>query len=273
MKPEKLLFILIFVLALTGSALAQVKPLEHGHAHNDYVHSKPLFEALENGFTSIEIDVFLHHGELKVAHVPVGLDDKPTLEELYLAPIAKVIAQNGGSVYKGYSTPVIFMIDFKTGDAETYIRLKEVLAKYERYLTVYKGDSVIRQGAISILISGASPVAQVLQQDSALVTIDGAIHDMNNTANARVITRYSDPWERYFSWKGNGQIPKRQLEKLKALVAKAHALHKQIRFYHIPDKPNAWKVLLAAGVDWINTNELGTYKSYLADKAMSEWKL
>lgn len=33
-----------------------VIPLARAHAHNDYVHTRPLLDALEHGFTSIEAD-------------------------------------------------------------------------------------------------------------------------------------------------------------------------------------------------------------------------
>ena len=73
---------LLFVLLLIANfCRAQVIPLSHGHAHNDYVHARPLFEALESGFTSIEIDVYLYKGELKVSHLAVGLDKKPNTNQ------------------------------------------------------------------------------------------------------------------------------------------------------------------------------------------------
>ena len=181
---KRLLFIWLL---LQSCCLALVIPLSHGHAHNDYVHTRPLFEALENGFTSIEIDVYLHQGELKVAHLPFGLDKKKNIQQLYLDPIKKVIEQNGGNVYKGFVTPVIFMIDFKTGSSETYNRLKEILKNYESMITVYKGDSVIHQRAINILITGNSPLNPVLKEDSSVVTIDGNINDMNNTLQYRIV--------------------------------------------------------------------------------------
>ncbi len=253
---------LFFALFLTVNLQAQVAPIAHGHAHNDYVHKRPLFEALESGFTSIEIDVYLHEGELKVAHLPLGLGDKQNIQQLYLDPIAAVIDSNNGRVYRGFDTTVIFMIDFKTAGAETYAKLKEVLKPYERFITLYRGDSVIRQGAINILISGANPIAQMLTEENCLATVDGALGDMDNAEKARVITRYSDPWERYFTWKGGGKMPVAQRAKLDSLVAKAHSLHKHIRFYHIPDKPLVWKTLLLAGVDWINTNKLKEFQHF-----------
>jgi hypothetical protein len=84
----RLIFTSLFVLLTTvcGAQIAQ-----HGHAHNDYMHKRPLFEALENGFTSIEIDVFLHNNDLVVSHTAAGLDKKQDIEELYLKPIQKIM--------------------------------------------------------------------------------------------------------------------------------------------------------------------------------------
>ena len=37
-------------------------PLAQAHAHNDYEHDRPLLDALEHGFTSVEADVWLVDG-------------------------------------------------------------------------------------------------------------------------------------------------------------------------------------------------------------------
>lgn len=240
----------------------QVQPIQHGHAHNDYEHTRPLLEALENGFTSIEIDVYLHNNDLIVSHDPVGLNKKPDIESLYLKPIQKIIGQNGGVVYKGYPQPVIFMIDIKTSGDETYAKLKDILAKYDNMLAVYRDDSVIREGPIHILLSGRKPYKSLLKESTAYATMDADIADINKHDYYRVVTRYSDPWGSYFTWNGNGEMPATQKAKLDSLVAVAHQLKKQIRFYHIPDKPEAWKVLLDAHVDWVNTDRLHDYAQF-----------
>lgn len=259
---------LVFMFFLCAAQLlnAQVEPLKHGHAHNDYVHKRPLFEALENGFTSIEIDVFLHNNQLVVSHIGVGLNSKKTIEELYLNPISKVIEQNGGTVYKGYNTPVIFMIDFKTNSTATYLKLKKVLKNYESIITVYHKDSIVRFRPVQILISGRSPIAELMQEDTAFATVDGDLFAISNSTYDKVITRYSTAWERYFTWKGNGEMPFEQKQQLDFLIDKAHAKNKNIRFYHIPDKPNCWRVLLNAGVDWINTNRLSAFRKYFVNE-------
>lgn len=241
---------------------AQTVPLPNGHAHNDYVHKQPLYDALANGFTSIEIDVYLHQGQLKVAHMPFGLKNKKTIQEMYLDPIAKLIDANGNWVYRGSQTSVILMIDFKTEGVATYQKLKQILQGYSSILTVYSGDSVIRKGAIQILISGGSPVAELVKEDTAFVTVDADIKNMENKTVSKFCTRFSSPWQNYFTWLGVGAMAKKQQKKLYALVAEVHARGKQIRFYHIPDKEKVWRTLLHAGVDWINTNKLKQYRQF-----------
>jgi hypothetical protein len=45
-----------------------VVPLARAHAHNDFQHERPLFDALAHGFTSVEADVWLVNGELLIGH-------------------------------------------------------------------------------------------------------------------------------------------------------------------------------------------------------------
>jgi glycerophosphoryl diester phosphodiesterase len=255
--PSTLLLIFFYCLSI-----AQVQPIQHGHAHNDYMHKRPLMEALENGFTSIEIDVFLHNDSLIVSHDAIGLDKKPDIESLYLRPIQKIIRQNGGTVYKGYSTPVIFMIDFKTSGDDTYAKLKTVLARYSDILAVFHNDSVIKPGPISILISGSKPFKSLLSENTSYATMDADISDMSKRERDRVVTRYSDPWGAHFTWNGKGQMPANQKARMDSLVTAAHQLKKQIRFYGIPDNPNCWKELLDAHLDWINTDHLKEYAEF-----------
>jgi hypothetical protein len=65
MRRFSLLFWCQLVLVLHA---AEPKPLVRAHAHNDYEHARPLFDALDRGFCSVEADVYLIDGELLVAH-------------------------------------------------------------------------------------------------------------------------------------------------------------------------------------------------------------
>lgn len=58
-------------------------PLRHAHAHND-LHERPLLDALEHGFASVEADVYLVDGQLLVGHTRAELkpDDLINTDDL-----------------------------------------------------------------------------------------------------------------------------------------------------------------------------------------------
>jgi glycerophosphoryl diester phosphodiesterase len=112
-----------------------------------------------------------------------------------------------------------------------------------------------------------------MAEDTSFVTIDADIKAVDQNKHDKVITRYSDPWGNYFTWKGIGAMPKAEKEQLEELIKKVHAKGKHIRFYHIPDKPNVWKFLLDEGVDWINTDKLAAYSKFYNNRIKNIPKL
>lgn len=238
---------------------AQDSILTHGHAHNDYLHKRPLFDALSNGFTSIEVDVYLFNNKLVASHLPIGLYSKKSMEELYFHPLDSIIRSNGGHVYEGSDAPLILMVDFKEGGSILYPPLQALLKKYEPLITLYQGDSIVRKGPLQILISGSKPV---LADTINMVTLDMGLNALKLTAAQKHATRFSDNWNSHFTWNGKGPMPEAQKKELDALIYRAHQLHKHIRFYHIPDKPKVWRTLLDAGLDWINTDKLKEFRRF-----------
>ena len=69
------------------SSVAQSIYLPNAYAHNDYWHKRPLLDALENGYSYVEADIFLLNGNLVVSHILPFLKKKRTLEKLYLKPL------------------------------------------------------------------------------------------------------------------------------------------------------------------------------------------
>src|SRR5207244_7981145 len=87
---------------------SRVVPLPQAHAHNDYEHKRPLQDALDHGFCSVEADVFLVDGQMLVGHDRKDLRPGRTLEKLYLEPLRERVRLNGGRVYsKG---PTVFLL-------------------------------------------------------------------------------------------------------------------------------------------------------------------
>src|SRR5262249_2179377 len=136
-----MVLIAAFESAGAHAAPPDVAPLANAHAHNDYEHKRPLFDALDRGFTSVEADVFLVDGNLLVGHDLKALRPERTLESLYLAPLADRVKQNGGHVYSKASR-FFLLIDIKDDPRQTYRELQKLLAKHAEMLASVEAEKV-----------------------------------------------------------------------------------------------------------------------------------
>src|SRR5579859_5857884 len=114
------------MLIFAAAAEAQVIPLTRVHAHNDYEHKRPLFDALDHGFCSIEADIYLVDGLLLVAHDRSQVRPERTLQALYLDPLRERVKKNGGRVYPN-GPEVTLLIDLKSDWPQIYPALRKVL--------------------------------------------------------------------------------------------------------------------------------------------------
>ena len=249
-----------------AQAGAQTRTLTRAHAHNDYAHPRPLFDALAARFGSIEADVFLVDGKLLVAHERKALTPEKTLEALYLEPLRARIAANRGSVY-GDGVGVTLLIDVKTEAAATYAVLHRVLAGYAAMVTRYENGEV-KPGAISVIISGNRARAAMEQATLRYAAMDGRLGDLDAPLSApSLIPLVSDTWAKLSSWRGDGPLPEADREKIKTRVQQAHAQGRRLRLWAAPDTPAAWEILDACGVDLINTDRLKELAAYLEKNA------
>src|SRR6516164_9823035 len=149
-------FFLSCVLALGAAedraATGPVVPLIHAHAHNDYEHERPLFDALDHGFCSVEADVFLQKDQLLVGHEAKDLQPERTLEKLYLDSLRVRVRVNHGRVYRDGPT-IYLLIDVKTEAKATYKALDKVLARYADILSIVDHGR-FEQKAVTAVISG-----------------------------------------------------------------------------------------------------------------------
>ena len=95
---------------LTWSSKGQSHLVFPAHAHNDYVHNRPLLDALESRFRSVEADVFLRGDSLYVAHDAHEIRSGRTLRAMYLEPLKEIIKEKNLSV-KFDGTPLILLVD------------------------------------------------------------------------------------------------------------------------------------------------------------------
>lgn len=258
-----------------AGAKERVRPLEQAHAHNDYEHARPLFDALDHGFTSVEADIWPVNGELWVAHDPEDLRPGRTLQSLYLDPLAELVRANHGRVYHG--KPVLFqlLVDIKLDGVLTYSLLDSVLRE-PRYSFMFShyDDGKVRPGAVTVVISGDRPRDLMAAQRDRLAFYDGRIvneADLGPGDDARLVPLVSDNWTRVFTWAGIGPMPAAERARLHSIVATAHAADQRVRFWATPDAPGpardaVWSELLAAGVDHVNTDDLAGLEAFLRQR-------
>jgi glycerophosphoryl diester phosphodiesterase family protein len=250
-------------LTLAAQDEKPITPLPRAHAHNDYEHKRPLLDALEQGFCSVEADVYLVGQELLVGHTSRDLKPERTLEKLYLAPLKERMRANGGRVYREGPT-FYLMIDVKTDAKATYAAVDKVLASYGDMLSVVR-DGKFQAGAVTVILSGNRDQETIKSQKVCYVGIDGRPADLDSEAPAHQIPWISTSWGSVFRWKGEGLMSSAERNKLKDFVVKAHRHGRKVRFWATPERPELWKELLAADVDFINTDRLVELRRFLLE--------
>ncbi|WP_235294405.1 PI-PLC domain-containing protein [Portibacter lacus] len=211
------------------------------HAHNDYRNEQPLVEALSLGFKSIEVDIHLIDDELYVSHnTPFALKKEKTLEAMYLEPLSKA---------DFIQDPLILLIDVKTDALETYDKLKEVLGQF-------------KNERIEYVISGNRAIAQMLDDPSRLMSIDGRPEDIGEQFPSDYMPLISQNYNKFFSNRDPSKIDLKEKEAFQKLVNEVHQQGKIIRLWATPDHPEMWEYLKALGVDLINTDKIQEFANY-----------
>lgn len=246
------------------------KSLRRAHAHNDYEHARPLLDALDQGFTSVEADVYtlplLGLADLYVAHDPQDIRLDRTLAALYLEPLKARAAANGGCIQPDCA-PFFLLIDAKTAAESTWSAVETELAKYGDLFTRYENGAV-RPGAVTAILSGNRPRESMRAATRRYCFYDGRFADLDSADPASFMPLISDSWTTQFGWDGNGEMPADQQAKLREVIGKAHAAGRRLRLYNVPDaagpaRDNLWREFIAADQDHINTDDLSGLRAFL----------
>jgi len=251
---------LVWCVAASG---ADPTPLPRAHAHNDYAHRRPLLDALDHGFGSVEADIWLVEGRLLVAHNRSGVKSERTLQALYLDPLRERIARNGGRVYPN-GPPCTLLIDVKSEARETYVVLRELLQGYTNILTAFTPTNTVTN-ALTIILSGNRATRLLTEEGCRFAAVDGRLSDLAANPSPQLVPLISDNWATTFRWRGKGPLADDERQKLRQLVGQTHQQGRRIRFWAAPDNPAGWRELQQAGVDLINTDDLSGLRNWLVE--------
>lgn len=237
--------------------------LPNAYAHNDYWHKRPLFDALENGFTYVEADIYLRKGQLVVAHMLPRLQPSRTLEKLYLDPLTEVFKNDSLGISH---PPITLMIDIKSAPERTYHALTSLLHHYEHLLSYYH-NGTLHKRAVTIVITGHKPIKTIKSLEARYVFIDEDLMKMTREENpSNLFPIASCRYSKLLSGNGEGSLSEAEKDNLRRYVQLAHQHGKVVRLWASPENTLIWKELLSCGVDLINTNKLEELKTFLLNR-------
>ncbi|EEA22383.1 conserved hypothetical protein [Talaromyces marneffei ATCC 18224] len=233
--------------------------------HNDYTRDVPLYDALSAGCMSVEADVWLYSGNLRVAHTDPG-NSGPTIQDLYINPlIALLDAHNpkGGSsngVYpQNSSQSFVLLIDFKSDGTTTWNAVYSALQPLRDagYLSYWDASGFMSR-PITFVASGNAPLAQAksstanpnhdMFMDSRVnESLDG--YDTSNTYYS------SADFESAITSSGSAPLSSSNQKTLTDQLDAGHAKGFLVRYWDLPST-SLWQELVDAGVDRLNVDDL-----------------
>lgn len=220
------------------------------HAHNDYEKTRPFLNAYEQRADYIEADVWLLDGRLVVSH-DKPQPNAPTLDSLYIQPIVRLFNQYKDKVSPARNYTFNLVIDVKDDQAAV---LPKVISLLQENLICF--NRAANPNAVQVIISGNRPKVDTYLDLPMLIQFDGRPNEIYDQETLARVALISDNFRGYSRWDGTGDMPDVDREKLKRVIKRAHSDNKPIRFWAIPDTPNAWKQLRKLGVDIINTDKV-----------------
>ena len=255
-------------MATARPAHAASGPIPFAHAHNDYGHERPLLDALSAGFTSVEADVWLVDGELRLGHTRLETRPGWTLRSAYLEPLAKLADR--GALLPGFREPLQLLIDLKSEGESTYAVVERELACFPRLFSEYAHGRVTRRHVTAVL-SGARPLSTIAARSQRFSFVDGRPGDIGRYPTSLMPLISRDYYE-MFAWIGVLPMPDSARERLNRYVESIHMGGQKVRFYNTPDLPSLargrlWDQLRASGVDWLNTDDLPGMRAYADSRA------
>ena len=155
----------------------------------------------------------------------------------------------------------------KTEGSSTYLELDRQLKYYKGLFTTY-AHGRIHSGPVTAVISGDRAARTPMEaQTVRRAFYDGRLSDLG-TSEASFASLISDNWTLNFTWSGVGAFPEAERQKLRGIVGAAHARGQKVRFWATPDlagpaRDALWTELLAAGVDYLNTDDLAGLEAFL----------
>lgn len=243
------------ILVVLANPVALPTPVINGHSHNDYVRKRPLFEALEAGMCSIEADIFLIDGVLRVGHDRAEAERGGSLQAMYLDPLV-ALPKVGNRLGKGWPE-VQLLVDIKADGAKVFPILQSLVSARA---STFSTDHEVR--SVRVVVSGDRPVDLILDSKIGWLALDGRPADVGKGIPVRRMPLISESWARV-GWNKNVELPAVNRKLMDDFVNGAHGEGRKFRFWGVPDRSEFWKLMVDSKVDWVNTDQPGRLREWM----------
>lgn len=224
------------------------------HSHNDYKNSIPFYRAYNDGFGSIEADVYAVNGQLMVAHEEKEITPSRSLKILYTDPLIVKLKEDTARKLR-------LLIEIKHDYTITLPLVIDELKPLSQYFN-YPGHP----GRLSIVMTGAVPPGSVMGNYPAWMSFDVDHLSGFTPKQLDKIGLVSVPFDSYSKWDGLNEIKSEDVTRLKGIIDSAHAAGKMIRFFATPDTRASWLELIKLNSDVIGTDHIDELSEYLNKK-------
>ena len=225
------------------------------HAHNDYLNEKPLIFALQNGFHSIEVDIYEYQGEIVVSHYGNNLKSKPTLRSLYLEPLRDFLHGN-------QAVDLWLLIDLKQEDESLLDLLHEQIQELGN---LFKSKKSSELRPVQIVLSGSVQRQLIAETDFyEYFYLDGRIHHLESESwDSYLMPLISANITNVVKWNGKNEINAEDKKRINDLVFLANSQGKKLRFWKTRDSEDTWVQLREMGVHVIGTDEVEALAQFI----------
>lgn len=243
------------LLALTAALGSRAQGLLQGHSHNDYEQSRPFWLAWEQGFGSVEADVYRVGDELLVAHNRPDARPDRTLRSLYLDPL--VAALRADRRRRPFSPPrrLQLLVDLKDSSAMSLL-----VKQWQPYSKALR--------TVRLVVSGERPPAARWPAYPGFVFFDGRPGETYSPETWAKVGLVSE------SILQMGQKPAQLsgpytppvIAAIRAFVQQAHAHGRPARLWGMPDTPPSFTWQRDWGLDYIGTDHPALLSQYLRER-------
>ncbi|MEI6866499.1 alkaline phosphatase [Flavicella sp.] len=232
-------------------SLKQKSSLENGlpsiNSHNDYMQKLPLFTALVNKVSFVEVDIVKYNKKLFVAHELNLIQENRTFKQMYIKPLLEQLKQNNGFVYSD-SSSFTFFVDIKSNAKST---LKLLVAQTERYPQLFSKSKV------NIIITGNHPKPKNFTNYPDYILFDGKKEIEYSEKELNKIACISFDFREFTKWNGKGGLQDYEIVALSKQIKYAHnILNKPVRFWNVPNTKGLWRTFVNLKVDIVNVDKL-----------------